>query len=68
MKSGAFNETLIIDNFGQVKSDLEISDHTFAGYSSDGGRTYIKDSTLTRMDKLKIVRNAHVAVHPDLTK
>lgn len=66
MKSGASNETLIIDNFGQSKPDLEISDHTYSGQSTDGGRTWISDSTLGQMNTIKIVRDAHIAVHPDL--
>jgi hypothetical protein len=66
MKAGASNETLIIDNFGQALPNLEITDHTYAGYDKEGGRTWIGDTALTQMNTIKVVRNAHIAVHPDL--
>ena len=66
MKAGALNETLIIDNFGQALTNLEITDHTYGGYNKEGGRTWIGDTTLTQMNTIKIVRDAHIAVHPDL--
>jgi len=64
--NGAQNETLIIDNFGITHSSLGITDHTYASYTTEGGRTWIADSTLTQMDTIRIVRDAHIAVHPDL--
>lgn len=62
----AQNETLIIDNFGQVHASPEISDHSYGSYLTEGGRCWIADSTLTQMDTIRIVREAHIAIHPDL--
>ncbi|KAL4226615.1 hypothetical protein ACF0H5_014598 [Mactra antiquata] len=66
MTTDAQNETLIVDNFGAVRSQLEITDHTYSGYNTEGGRTWISNSDLTQMDTIRLVRNAHLAIHPNL--
>lgn len=67
MVKDAQNETLIVDNFGMKPSQFEIDDHTYTDVSSHGGRTWIADSTLGEMNQIKIVRDAHLAIHPSLT-
>jgi hypothetical protein len=66
VKAGAQNETLIIDNFGRTSSTLGIADHSYAGFNKEGGRTWLHETDLKQMDTIKIVRNAHVAIHPNL--
>ena len=64
----AQNETLIIDNYGVQHTDPEITDHSYGNVDTQAGRTWIADSTLEEMDTIRIVRNAHLAIHPGLTR
>ena len=68
MRQGAQNETFIMDNLNQNVEQAEISDHTYSLYENEGGRTWLSDTDMRKMDTIKIINKAHVAIQPNLTR
>jgi len=66
MTLDAQNKTLIIDNFGVGAPSVLIEDQTFGSYVTEGGRTWITDSTLEEMNHIRIVREANLAISPNI--
>lgn len=63
-KSGAYNETLIIDNFDQMRATEKVTDPTYAKY--DGSQTMIADGNLTNMNTIRLVRGGSLIIDRDL--
>ena len=60
------NETLIVDNDGEVPSSAVIADHTYGTDSQACGRMWLNDERTQGLDEIHINGGAHLAVHPDL--
>ena len=57
---------MIIDNFGQAVDPTEITDHSYNSYDFEGSRTWITEDAIDEMDYIRLVRDAHLAISPDL--
>ena len=63
------NRTLYIDNRGQTVTTDELSGTAYSSYSNEASRTWFSpDDDSNEFESIKILGNAHVALHPDLTR
>ena len=63
------NRTLYIDNRGQTVSSDELPGTAYSSYTNEASRTWFSpDDDANEFESIRILGNAHVALHPDLTR
>ena len=68
-RSSYTNRTLYIDNRGQTVPTDPMSASSYSSYDNEGSRTWFSpDEDYNEFESIRILGNAHVALHPDLTR
>ena len=63
------NRTLYINNGGQSVPTDSMSATSYSSYGSEGSRTWFSpDEDYNEFESIRILGNAHVALHPNLTR
>lgn len=63
------NKTLIINNRGRTVSSAQMSSTAYSSYDLESGRTWIPpEEDLSEYESIRILGQAHLALHPDLTR
>ena len=63
------NRTLYINNGGQTVPTDSMSASSYSSYDSEGSRTWFSpDEDNNEFESIRILGNAHVAIHPNLTR
>ena len=63
------NRTLYINNGGQTVPTDSISASSYSSYDNEGSRTWFSpDEDYNEFESIRILGNAHVALHPNLTR
>ena len=63
------NRTLYVNNGGQTVPKDSMSASSYSSYDNEGSRTWFSpDEDNNEFESIRILGNAHVALHPNLTR